>query len=251
MKIFTKIFLSIVIALMIVPLSASAKKDKEKAPKVKRPFEWVMPELTGNEDFDTYLLTCDTLYNSIRTFADEIPVYNVVYHRVPDPEDPTKCLYNEDGTPELTAHIEDVDGKVRNTGGVLAQYAEIIFTGTNLLLECTNITVLTASATASLPSLGLGAISYAKYVKAGPVIANMGLAECKEIVERLKTQSAEIKALKEGSSTEGELSDVIMSVTNLPEGVVAEDLPIMSEEKIAECEAAASELDAQSTDDMI
>lgn len=228
------------------------KGKKEKPAKEKKPLVWVMPALTGNADFDEYLKACDALYNALETYTASIPYYSVVYYQNVNLET-GEVIKNEDGEIEYVAVIEDQNGKVRNTGNVMLQYTEIILTGTNILLDCTNLTVLTASATTALPSLGVAALSYGKYIKQGPLIANKGLGELKGIVENLKAQSASIKALKEGSTTEGELAEVMITTTSIPEGINVEEIASLNTEKMAEINAAVSEeeLNATADEDLI
>ncbi len=262
MKLSTKLFLACVITMLVLPLSPTlAKKEdgdnsekKEKVKKERPPFVWTMPALTKNENFDEYLLTCDTLYNSITSFADHIPMYNVAYYQDVDPET-GEALFNEDGEPEYCAVIEDQNGVVRNAGGVMLQYTDIILTGTDILLNCTLVTTMSATAALELPALGVAALSYGKYIKAGPIIANMGLGEIKEIVENLKLQSASIKSLKEGSTTQGELAEVKMTVSadNIPDDIDISELAVLDDNKLAEMNAAIGDVDvnATSADDLI
>lgn len=252
MRNFTKIVASLLLLAMVVPVSSAYAQKEKKEKKEKKPFVWEMPALTGNANFDEYLTTCDALNTSITTYSDQIPFYTVNYYVAQDPETGA-ALINEDGEYETYALIEDQDGVVRNAGGVILQYTTVILSGTNLLLDCTLVTTLTASATLELPNLGVAAFAYGKYVKAGPNIANKGLKEIKEIVEALKEQSASIKTLKEGSTVEGELADVLMSTSSLPEGIDASELPVLDSAKMAEVEAAAadSSLDSTSAEDLL
>lgn len=69
---YVKLVLMALVAMMcFVPVIEAKNAPKKK--KEKKKFEWVMPEkMTGIEDFDKYLLTCDTLWNRITTYRDSI-----------------------------------------------------------------------------------------------------------------------------------------------------------------------------------
>jgi hypothetical protein len=59
------VFMACVLSMgLVLPVSAEMspeKKDKkEKKKKEKKPYEWKMPALTGDKDFDDYLKLCDT-----------------------------------------------------------------------------------------------------------------------------------------------------------------------------------------------
>jgi hypothetical protein len=56
----------------------------------------------------------------------------------------------------------------------------------------------TASATSALPSLGMKALSYGKYLKAGPKMIDYGMKEIKEITTKARSQAKDIKKLKKG-----------------------------------------------------
>ena len=61
-KCFVKAVLLAIVAVFCLGTVAQAKDKKKK--KEKKEFVWKMPEkMTGIKDFDTYLLTCDTLWN--------------------------------------------------------------------------------------------------------------------------------------------------------------------------------------------
>ncbi|MFI3292101.1 MAG: hypothetical protein SNG27_01630 [Rikenellaceae bacterium] len=264
MRNFTKILFSLILLAIVVPATnvyskgeegdEEKKGKKEKPAKEKKPLVWVMPELTGNPEFDEYLVACDALYNALETYTSSIPYYEVKYYLSTNAET-GEAIKNEDGEYEYIAVIEDQNGKVRNAGGVVLQYTEIILTGTNILLDCTNLTVLTASATTALPSLGVAAFSYGKYIKQGPQIANKGLGELKGIVENLKAQSSSIKALKKGSTTEGELAEVMFTVTASDIKEVSgedfnfDELTAVTSEKMAEVTAAVSDEELKNTSD--
>jgi hypothetical protein len=127
------------------------------AQKAKKEFIWEKPEkLTGNEDFDGYLLTCDTLWNKIQNYNEQITYYKVA-------QAPTGEV-DETGNPIYKYMVIDDEGNPYKTLQVITQYASWIASGSLIILECTALSLKTASATTALPKLGLKAISYAKYV---------------------------------------------------------------------------------------
>lgn len=204
MKTCLKAVVLVLIALMVVPCGAQAQKKK----KEKKPFVWELPKLTGNKDFDEYLLTCDTLYTRIQHYNDSIVYYKVEQAETGQTDDTGKPLYKY--------QIVDAEGNVRTPGRALAQYADFILTGTNIILDCTNLSLLTATATASLPSLGFNALSYGKYIKAGPKIVGMGGKEIKEIVTSCKAQAKAIRALKKSSTNTGDNKNAVMISSEIP-----------------------------------
>ena len=58
----------------VFPNSLSAQK-KEKKKKEKKEFVWELPDPSGDENIDNYLLSCDTLYNKITTYKDSLSHY--------------------------------------------------------------------------------------------------------------------------------------------------------------------------------
>ena len=211
MKTLGKIASLLVIFVMLAPCGILAGEKREKKEKKKKEYVWKLPKLTKNEDFDKYLLTCDTLNTKIQVYNDSIVYYKVVQTDTGEKDDTGKALYQY--------AVVDDKGNARNTGKVILQYADLILTGTNIVLDCANLSLLTVSATAALPSLGLGAFSYGKYIKAGPVIVGKGAKEIKEIIASSKTQAKAIRALKNSSSNKGENQDVVMISSEVPEGI--------------------------------
>lgn len=233
MKHLGKYLVLFVAVLMLLPCGAQAQKKEKK-------FEWKLPKLTENKEFDTYLLTCDTLYTRIQAYNDSIVYYKVAQTDTGEKDDAGQPLYKY-------AVIDD-EGNARNTGRALLQYADFILTGTNIVLDCANLTLLTASATTALPSLGLNALSYGKYLKAGPKIVGMGGKEIKEIVSSCKTQAKAIRALRKSSTNTGDNKDVVMISSQVPEGVeiiqkTQEEMDAMVNNAVKEEVGGADEID--------
>lgn len=172
----------------LVPDSVQAKKKKEK-----KKYEWKWDgELSGNETVDQYLLSCDTLWTKIQNYREQIDQFDYK-------EDTLRFINGADTTIYLAVHLENKEGQLFSKGVANWQLAQSIMSGVSIVLESTQIGLQTASATLALPQLGLGAISFAKYVKAGPNIIAIGMKEIKEIVQQRKYQWGQWKQAKEGA----------------------------------------------------
>ncbi len=162
-------------------------KKKEKKEKERKEYVWEMPKLTGNADFDKYLLKCDTVYNRIKTYSDSIDAYHVVLDYDIDAQGDTIFI----------PKVVDDQGRARGTSLAAMQYFQYFTTGTSLLADIVSITALTATATTALPSLGvMKAVSYGKYVKAGPKIVQMGTREINDILSDVKKQRKMIRNIR-------------------------------------------------------
>lgn len=164
------------------------KKKKEKKKKAKKPFVWTMPALTGDKDFDDYLKLCDALNTKIVNYSEGITFYEVVEVRVID----------ENGEVDINYHVVDSLGNLRSSNKAFEQNMALVMAYPAIALDMTDLGLATTSATTSLPNLGLGSITYAKYLKAGPILIGKAGKEMKEIYKRARTQAKQIKALKEG-----------------------------------------------------
>lgn len=233
-------FMLLILAIAVVtPTSMQAQKKKEK--KEKKEFVWEMPELTKNKDFDKYLLTCDTLNSRIRAYCDSIVFYEV--KKIQETDANGNVIMDENGKPKEIYAVVDNENHIRGSKEAIFQYADMILSGTSIILDMANMTVLTASATTALPSLGLKALSYGKYLKAGPIMVKDGGVEIKEIVSKCRTQAKAIRAYKNSFTESGELIDPQADVSNL-EGVNLNDVPTItkpSEELAQELEKAKQE----------
>ena len=249
-------FMLLAIAIAIVaPTSIQAQKKKAK--KAKKEFVWEMPKLTENEDFDKYLLTCDTLNNRIRKYCDGIVFYEV--KKIQETDKNGNPVLDENGKVKEIYAVVDKDNHIRGSKEALFQYAEMILSGTNIILDMANITLLTATATTALPSLGLNAFSYGKYLKAGPKMIQYGTEEINEILKKCRTQAKAIRAYRASFTESGELLDPQADVSNL-EGVNLNDVPTItkpSEELAQELEnaklenASAKEADEDAFNDVV
>lgn len=235
---------------MVLALPQSSWADKKEKKKEKKPYEWVMPNLSGNEDMDKYLLACDTMFNQVKTYKEGITFYEVKKIQITD-ENGT-VVTDENGNPKEVYAVVDGNNTIRGAGEALAQYLQMTLAGTNLILDMTNIGLLTTAAGLALPKLGLGAITYGKYIKAGPKLIGMASSEIKGIVKDCRAQARNIKAYKKNFSEKGELLDPQADLSNL-DGTSLADVPTVQKPQ-AEYEkeilsAAEEDKNASAVDD--
>lgn len=186
MKTLSKVMIALMAMLMMVPMGVTAQK-KEKKKKEKKAYEWKMPEqLSGDATIDEYLLSCDTLWNKVQSYTENMTTY--IYK--------VDTLWNVNGAHYIMAHMETTGGQYLTRSAANWQLVEAITTGAEIVLDATNIGLQTASATMSLPNLGLKALSYAKYVKAGPNIIAKAGKEIKELASFRRSQWQSWKAMK-------------------------------------------------------
>ncbi|MDO4171670.1 MAG: hypothetical protein Q4E63_01470 [Prevotellaceae bacterium] len=162
-------FAILVIGMLVaLPMTADAAK-KEK--KEKKPYEWTWNgEKSGNADIDAYLIGVDTLWRNMKVLHEQWEMYQ----------------YKEDtiavnGKYYIIAHMEDSEGKYVTRGTVNWQLAHTITESVGIVGNSTVIALQTATATLSLPQLGLKGLSYAKYVKGGPNVIALSAKEMKAI----------------------------------------------------------------------
>lgn len=208
-----KVFSLLVCALalcMMMPLQANAQK-KEKAKKEKTPFVWEMPELTGNETVDKYLLTCDTLNNTMSKYVDGITFYEVAKIEV----------VGDDGEKDIKYHVVDAEGNLRSSNLAFKQNIQLIMAYPDIALQMANVMALEASAVAAAPSLGMKALKYSKFLKAGPKMCSEGGKQMKEIYKRARAQAKQIKALKAGNIDDVEALNAEVNAGNVDAGAAS------------------------------
>lgn len=191
------VFMACVLSMgLVLPVSAEMspekKEKKEKKKKEKKPYEWKMPALTGDKDFDDYLKLCDDLNNKIVAYAENIVFYEVAEIHVID----------ESGEKDIQYHVVDSAGNLRSANKAFEQNFQLIASYPLIALDMTNLGLASTTASLALPNLGLNSISYAKYLKAGPILIGRGGKEMKEIYQRARSQAKQIKALKAGKIDE-------------------------------------------------
>jgi len=182
MKTFKLIIAVLLAAMMVAPTTMYAQKKEKK----EKNFEWVMPKLSGNKDFDGYLYACDSLWTKMEQYQENITSYQLK-------EDTLKA---SDGKIYILSHMENISGKLMTKGAANWQLAESATAGLSIIANSMQISTQTAAATLALPSLGFKALSYGKYVKAGPLIVGKAGKEIKELVLRRKEQMKKWKDMK-------------------------------------------------------
>lgn len=184
MKKITSLSILLLAALMLMPSSMNAQDKKKK--KAKKEFVWDWDKKTsGNETVDAYLMACDTLWNDITQYQENITAYEFK-------EDTFKLgdkYY-------IQTWMQTKDNALLTKGAANWQLVESVASGVEIVANSVSIGAQTASATLALPSLGFKALSYAKYVKAGPVIIGKAGKEIKEIVVLRKEQMRKWKAVR-------------------------------------------------------
>lgn len=160
-------FVAVLGLAFVFPNSLSAQK-KEKKKKAKKEFVWELPDPSGDENIDDYLLSCDTLYHKITTYKDSLSHYKY-----------QEAAFTVDGKDYLfKCMIDSVNNQFLSYGMGRWQVAQGIMAGANIVLDATTLSMKTATAALSLPSLGLKAMKYFKPVKdLGPHVIGMGLKE--------------------------------------------------------------------------
>ena len=167
----------------------SKKAKKEKVKKEKVPYVWDWDgTLSGNETFDDYLLNLDTIWNNIQEYQNMFGKYTYKQDTV---------MINEKYY--IMAYMTDTLGNKVTRGQTNWQIANSILASTNIVLDATLASVLTATAALALPSLGMNAFFFGKYMKAGPMIIAKGMKEIGNVAKLNKQISRQWKAAKEGA----------------------------------------------------
>lgn len=197
-------FLAVAMLLgVIAPQTAYAEKKKDKE---KKGWKWEMPKkMTGIDEFDHYLRVCDTLNTRILTYMDSVTFYTV------RPID----VKQSDGTIIKRRCVVDDKDNIRGSNEALAQYFDMTNTGLDILGDLVKITGETTVATASLAGDPLKALSYGKYLKAGPNIAIEGGKMMKQLLKKMNEQKKEIRQYKQDYSEAGELKDPTISAEEI------------------------------------
>lgn len=181
--------LCLLAALLVMPASVNGQEKKKKKKKQKKEFVWDWDKKkSGNEDVDSYLMACDSLWTKMSQYQENITAYEMK-------ED--TLLVGDDFYQVL--HMENAEGKLLTKGAVNWQLVESVSTGLMIVANSVQIGTQTATATLALPKLGLSAFSYGKYVKAGPLIIAKAGKEIKDIVLMRKEQMSKWKSMKEAA----------------------------------------------------
>lgn len=145
-------------------------------------------EKSGNETVDEYLLACDTLWNEIQSYQNDINLFEF-----------KEQIVEINGKTYQVVHLEDNQGNIFTKATANWQLFQSIMSGASIVLSSVQIGLQTASATLALPQLGLKAFSFGKYVKAGPKIISLGAKEIKGIVQQRKYQWGLWQQVKAGA----------------------------------------------------
>ncbi|MDR3268182.1 MAG: hypothetical protein LBT83_03850 [Tannerella sp.] len=180
---------------------ASENKNSvnQKEQKPKKVFNWLdmrPKKLSGNVDMDAYILYCDTIWDRIQNYKESIAFFKL--DTIWSPTEKCKVV-----------KIVDEEGNPKNFSASFQQGVMITLTGTNIILDAANITLLTASAGTAIVGNPLLAISYSKCLAGGPIIVKLAYNEVKEIVDATKVQMTDIKQMKK-SQLEGSTDQAII-----------------------------------------
>ena len=162
------------IALAMLTLGSQvqiAAEKKEKAKKEKKELKWEWDGTkSNNETIDKYLVTIDSLYNRVLSYRDSINAYEL-----------KDTVITVNGVDYIFAYMLNPEGKYVTRGQVNWQCAQALMEGVNLVLDMTNAGLESANAALALPSLGLNAFKFGKYVKGGPAVIAQGVKTIKTI----------------------------------------------------------------------
>lgn len=164
-----------------------AKDKKEKKEKKEYVWDW-NGEKSGDESIDGYLQTITELWDSISVYQEKFGSYVYV-------EDTLQI----NGKYYIMAHMENAEKEAVTRGMVNWLFTEAVLSSTNIVLDATNAAASTAVATLALPSLGLGALKFGKYLKGGPQVINKGIKGIGAISKQTKKNARSWKSLKNGA----------------------------------------------------
>jgi len=218
-----------------VPAYAQKKEKPKKEKKEKKPFSWpeVRPKaLSEVEEIDTYILTCDTLWERITTYRDSITFFKL----------DTTLVYDEElSQPYQVIKIVDDEGNPKNFSGTLMQTLEMTSTGISILADVTIVTLEATTAGLGLASNPMLLLSggYGKAVKSAPQFIKMAYAEVKEIVDLKKEQSSQIKSMKKSQLEKSTDQAIVLPYEG--EEIDFDSLPKLSEIDLGSNEGAVSD----------
>ncbi len=203
-KLLTLCLVALVGMFFCTPASAQ-KKKKDKTSYKDYVWDW-NGTLSGDSVFDNYLLEVDTLWNNLQTYKQ---TYETFTYKT------DTLLVN--GKPYIMAYMQDKDGNMATKSRVNWQIYNCVIAGTNIVLDATNASLLTASASLALPGLGLNAIVFGKYIKGGPMVIAQGMNQMKEMNNANKANKRSWAAMKNGAidpATLGVFSDDVIEKMN-------------------------------------
>lgn len=183
-KLFAYLMLAVVASMSFQVVAAKKKDKKEKDPYV---WDWDGTR-TGNPDFDNYLIEVTNIWREIESYEKEFGAYTYTIE-----------TFVVDNEYYLLAYMVDANNNLVSRSQVNWQIANSILAGTNIVLAATNASLMTATATLALPSLGLNALIFGKYIKGGPMVISKGMKEIGAMAKANKTNSRSWKAMKKAA----------------------------------------------------
>lgn len=184
----------LLIALALLTLGsqgAMAQKKEKKEKKTKKELKWDWDgTLSKNEEIDKYLLTIDTLWNKVQAYKQDFGTYQM--RDTTFYNDKTQKLYR-------MAWMTDEAGNLMSRARINWQFAQAYAEGTLIVLDMTNAGLMSANAALTLPKLGLGALTFGKYVKGGPAVISEGTKTIKAIRGLCINNSRTWKEMKDGA----------------------------------------------------
>ena len=183
----------IILALAMCTLSitgyAQKKEKKEKKQKTEKTYEWNWDGTrSGNQKVDDYLMTIDTLWNKIQNYSELMDAYD--FHQ-------DTITINDQHY--IAAYMTTDNGSLVTRATCTWQIVTSIGNGISIGSQAIKAGAMGASAATALPSLGLKAMSYGKYLKGAPNIISMATKEIKEVVgvQKANARIYQLRGLRE------------------------------------------------------
>lgn len=241
-RIFRIAFAVAIITVFLCPVDSAAQRRRRDRSE-SEPFQWVMPPLSGNESVDLYLKSCDDTWNQTLEWTKSLTMYHI----------DTTYVKGDDGVTYKAFSLVDQNGERRSTSRVILQNIDLVLVGTNLILSMTDVGLGMASATLSLPELGLKAFEYGKYLKQGAQLLRECGQEVGRIVKEKKAETAAIKSMKQNAVDVGDIKSTDKVILNrldegedVPEGV---DIALLDSFDMGD-DSEAVELDQKSLEEL-
>ncbi len=187
----------LILALAVCTLSSTAyAQKKEKKEKSEKTYEWTWDGVkSGNEKVDNYLVTIDTLWNKIQNYGELMDAYE--FHQ---------DTITIDGKYYIKAYMTTSEGEYVTRATCNWQMVTSISNGIAIGSQAVKAGAMGASAATALPSLGMKALTYGKYLKGAPNIISLATKEIKEVVGKQKANAKTWKSLKNGALEEEDLA---------------------------------------------
>lgn len=182
---------------MLAIMPATAKDNK----KEKKAYEWKWDGTkSGDDNVDQYLMSVDSIWTNMQEFHKSVDTYTYVEDTI-----------SVNGKYYIQAYMVDTNGALLTRGGVNWQFANCAMLSFRIVSQAALAATQSANATLSLPKLGLKALSFGKYVKAGPIICTKAPGEIKAVWSIRKQQMKRWRGLKAGAI---DASTVFTSMTD-------------------------------------